>query len=412
MRGGVLFVWLVAGCNVEPTAKDGCGANVTATPGCPSAAVVVMSDFLSSQVALARLGGETLCGSFASTSRSEASALAFPFSGDLATPSSPPLSGRVVLLDRFGTNVISWLEPRTGAVLSQLPVGTGFQSNPQDYLELSPGRAVVSRWGENPVPGSEAFDQGGDLLLIDTEAPAITGRIELPRPDAFPPRPAGLTAHGGSVLVTLQRAAVDVKSMGEAMLAGVDPEAESVLFTVPLPGLKNCGRVTPSPSGERGAIACSGYVDRAGAPADIGESALVLLDLSTEVPAELVRFAASDIAQTALQSEIAFFSETALLVKTQTPLGGNDDNRLLAFDLATGVTTELARASRLPGESGQGIVYGGILCSPGCADTCLLADADQGLLLRWSIGPEALEALPPLPVRGSIGLPPRELGSY
>jgi hypothetical protein len=411
-RGAVLLVWLAAGCNVEPTAEDGCGANVTAAPGCPSAAVVVMTDFLSSQVALARLDGETLCGSFASTARSEASALAFPFSGDLATPSSPPDSGYVVLLDRFGTNVISWLEPRTGAVLAQLPVGTGFQSNPQDYLEISPGRAVVSRWGENPAPGSEAFDGGGDLLVLDTEAPAIRGRIELPRPDAFPPRPAGLTRHGGSVLVTLQRAAVDVKSMGEAEIAGVDPDAESVRFTVPLPGLKNCGRVTPSPSGQLGAIACSGYVDRAGAPADIEESALVLLDLSAEIPVELSRLAASDVAGAAIQTEVAFFSETGILVKTQTALGANDDNRLLALDLTTGTSTELARASRLPGESGEGIVYGGLLCSPGCGDTCLLADADQGLLLRWSIDSEGLSALPSLPVRGSVGLPPREIGSY
>jgi hypothetical protein len=411
-RGTILLVGLACGCNVEPTAEDGCGANVTATPGCPSAAIVVMSDFLSSQVALTRLDGETLCGSFASTSRSEASALAFPFSGDLATPSSPPSSGRVVLLDRFGTNVISWLEPRTGAVLAQLPVGTGFQSNPQDYLETSPGRAVVSRWGENPVPGSEAFDGGGDLLVLDTEAPAITGRVELPRPDAFPPRPAGLTPHAGAVLVTLQRAAVDVKSMGEARLVGVDPEAERVLFTVPLPGLKNCGRVTPSPSGRRGVIACSGYVDRAGAPADIDESALVVLDLTTEIPVELSRLAAADVAGTAIQSEVAFFSETSLLVKTQTPLGGDDDNRLLALDLETSVATELARATRHSSEGGQGIVYGGLLCSPGCADTCLLADADQGVLLRWAIGSEGLEALPALGVRGSVGLPPREISVY
>jgi hypothetical protein len=411
-HGAVLLLSFAVGCNVEPTAQDRCGASVTAAPGCPSAAVVVMSDFLSSQVALARLDGETLCGSFASTSRSEASALAFPFSGDLVAPSSPPSSGHVVLLDRFGTNVVSWLEPRTGAVLAQLPVGTGFQSNPQDYLEISPDRALVSRWGEDPVPGSEAFDGGGDLLVLDTEAPAIMGRIELPRPDEFAPRPAGLTPHGDVVLVTLQRAAVDVKSMGEALLAGVDPDAESVRFTVPLPGLKNCGRVTPSPSGERAVIACSGYVDRAGAPADIGESALVVLDLTRAIPAELSRLRAVDVAGTALQSDVAFYSDTGLLVKTQTPLGGDEDNRLLALDLETGVATELARASRRSNGSGEGVVYGGLLCSPGCADTCLLADADQGVLLRWSIVEDGLEALPPLAVRGSVGLPPRELGSY
>jgi hypothetical protein len=408
----VVLLALASGCNVAPTAEDECGATVTAEPGCPSAAAVVMTDFISSQVALTRLDGTTLCGSFASTSRSEASALAFPFSGDLAVPSSPPSSGRVVLLDRFGTNVISWLEPRTGEVLAQLPVGTGFQSNPQDYLEIAPGIALVSRWGENPVPGSEPFDRGGDLLLLDTVTPAITARIELPRPDGFPPRPAGLTSHGGVVLVTLQRAAVDVKSMGEALIAGVEVETESVRFTVPLPGLKNCGRVTPAPGGNRGVIACSSYVDRAGTPADIAESAVVVLDLSGELPVELWRLTAADIAGVALQSDVAFFSETGLLVKTQTTLGAEDDNRLLALELETGVATELARASAELGGSGQGVVYGGLHCSPGCGDTCLMADADRGVLSRWSMGPEGLSALSPLPVRGSIGLPPREIGSY
>jgi hypothetical protein len=407
-----LVAVLAAACNVEPTAEDQCGADLETTPGCPSAAVVVMSDFISSQVALTRLDGTTLCGSFASTSRSEASALSFPFSGDLVTPSSPPGSGRVVLLDRFGTNVISWLEPSTGRVLAQLPVGTGFQSNPQDYFEFSPGKALVSRWGENPLPGSEAFDGGGDLLVLDTLTPAIAGRIELPRPDDFPPRPAGLTPHRDVVLVTLQRAAVDVKSMGEALIAGVDAESESVRFTVPLPGLKNCGRVTPAPGGARGVIACSGYVDRAGNPADISESAVVMLDLSQDVPVELLRFTAAEVTGTALQSEVTFFSETGLLVKTQTGLGADDDNRLLALDLETGVATELARAGGKLGASGQGVVYGGLLCSPGCGDTCLLADAEEGRLMRWSIGAEGLEPLPPVAIRESIGLPPREIGIF
>jgi hypothetical protein len=410
-RALVALFGYLGGCNVEPTAEDGCGATATAAPGCPAAAVVVMSDFLSSQVALTRLDGTTLCGSFASTSRSEASALAFPFSGDLTTPSAPPTSGRVVLLDRFGTNVISWLEPRTGEVLAQLPVGTGFQSNPQDYVELAAGRALVSRWGENPVPGTEPFDTGGDLLVLDTEAPAVIGSIALPRPDDFPPRPAELTLHHGLVLVTLQRAAVDVKSMGEASIVGVDPATESVVFSLPLAGLKNCGKVTLSPGGERGAIACSSYVAPSGEPADIAESAVVLLDLAHDQPVELSRFAAVDVAGTALQSDVAFFSERGVLVKTQTALGGDDDNRLLALDLETGNATELARA-RAQSDGGQGVVYGELLCTPGCGDTCLMADADRGALSRWGIGTDGLEPLPPVAVKGSIGLPPRDLGSY
>lgn len=411
LRAAVALFGIALGCNVEPTAEDGCGATVTAAPGCPSAAVVVMSDFLSSQVALTRLDGATLCGSFASTSRSEATALAFPFSGDLSTPSTPPSSGRVVLIDRFGTNVVSWLDPATGGVLAQLPVGTGFNSNPQDYVEVAPGRAFVSRWGENPAPGTEPFDGGGDLLVLDTETPAVVGRIELPRPDDFPPRPAGITRWRGTALVTLQRAAVDVKSMGEGLLVGVDVSTEAVAFSLALTGLKNCGRVTPAPSGERAVVVCSSYVDRAGVPADLAESAVVLLDLAGDEPVEISRFAAADVAGAALQSEVAFFSEAGLLVKTQTALGGDENNRLLALDLESGTATELLRAQTQASGSGQGVVYGGLHCSPGCGDKCLLADADRGVLARWSIGDDGLEPLPPLAVEGTVGLPPRKLGS-
>src|SRR6187399_344256 len=126
----------LAACNVEPTAHDECHATLSALPSCPAAALVVMSDYVSTQIALTKLSGDTLCGSYFSTARAEATPVAFALSGDVVLPSSRPPSGRAVVIDRYGTNVLSFLVADTGALLGQLAVGTGFESNPQDYLEL------------------------------------------------------------------------------------------------------------------------------------------------------------------------------------------------------------------------------------------------------------------------------------
>jgi hypothetical protein len=399
-------------CNVEPLGAPTGGVSVIREPGCPAAAVVVMTDYVSTQVALSALDGETLSASFVSTASASATGLAFPFSGDVAVPSTRPPSGRVVLVDRFGTNVVTWLDPETAKVLTQLPVGTGFESNPQDYLELDERRALVSRWDENPAPGEEAFDAGGDLLVIDTLRPAITGSIALPRDDDFPPRPGALARIGEEAVVTLERLARDFRSAGDGLLVGVDPASESVSWSLALPGLKNCGGLSLAPSGHRAALACTGFIDSDGRAESIDESALVVFDVSESPPVELWRFSASEIAGEPLQQEVEFFSESGALVKTQTTFGGSRNNRLLALDIQTGEVSTLAEARPGSDEAGKGVVYGAALCTPGCGNMCLLADADRGMLRRFAIASDALTELSSVRVENVVGLPPRGLGSY
>jgi hypothetical protein len=401
---------LLCACNVEPVATDHCRVELRQASSCPAAAVVVMSDYLSTQVALTELDGQMLCESFASSARTEASSVALALSGDIVVPSSRTSSGRAVLIDRYGTNVVSWLDPETGVFLGQLSVGTGFESNPQDYVELDDGRGFVSRWGENPFPGEEAWDQGSDVLVVDSRVPAVLGSIALPEGD-FPPRPAGLARLGRGIAVTLQRASLDIRSMGEGELVGIDTERESVAWRLPFSGLKNCGPLSLSPSGRLGAVGCTGFIDPAGSAQDIDESALVLLDLEATPPVELGRFEARDVAGEPLQNEVEFASEERVLLKTQTALGATSNNRLLLLDLAAGVAETLAEAE--PGETGagSGVSFGGILCTPGCGDVCLVADGDRRSLLRWAITPSGLEPLDALPIGRAVGLPPRDLGS-
>ncbi|HVR19306.1 MAG TPA: hypothetical protein VMS65_06415 [Polyangiaceae bacterium] len=406
-------VWglVASACNVEPVGVPTGGVTVIRQPGCPAAAIVVMSDFVSTQVAISALDGETLSASFVSTASASVSGLAFPLSGDVSVPSTRPPSGRVVLVDRFGTNVVTWLDPETARVLAQLPVGTGFQSNPHDYLELDERRALVSRWEENPAPGLEPFDAGGDLLVLDTLRPDITSSIELPRDGGIPPRPGAVTRVGAVAVVTLERVARDFRSAGDAMLVGVDPTSERIAWSLTLPGLKNCGGLTLAPSGRRAVLGCTGFIDRDGRAEDLAQSALVLFDATQSPPVPLERFSASDLAGEPIQSDVEFFSENGVLVKTQTTLGGSRNNRLLAFELDSERVVTLAEAGGSAGD-GKGIVYGGLLCTPGCGNVCLLADADRAVLARFAIANGALEALPSIRVEDEVGLPPRGLGSY
>ncbi len=398
-------------CNVEPLGEPTGGVSVIRQPGCPAAAVIVMSDYVSTQVGISALDGETLSASFVSTASASASGLAFPLSGDVVVPSTRPPSGRVVLVDRFGTNVVTWLDPQTARVLEQLPVGTGFQSNPQDYLELDERRALISRWDENPASGGEPFDDGGDLLVIDTERAEITGSIALPRNDGFPPRPAALARFGDDAVVTLERLARDFRSAGDAMIVAIDALSEGVAWTLSLPGLENCGGLTPSPSGKRAVLACTGFIDPDGQAENLEQSALIVFDATESPPRELRRLAASDLAGEPLQQGVAFFSENGVLVKTQTALGGGN-NRLLAVDLASGETRALAEARPSSDGEGLGVAFGGMLCTPGCGNVCLVADADRAVLRRFAIANGGLEELSSVRVENVVGLPPRGIGSY
>jgi hypothetical protein len=401
---------VLAGCNVESTTADTGGSDATAAEGCPAGAVVVMSDFVSTQVALVSLEGRTQSGSFISTASTMTGGLAFALSGDVVLPGSPTGSGQVVLLDRFGTNVITWIDPGTAEVRAQLPVGTGFESNPQDYVEVGDGRAFVSRWESNAAAGSEPFDAGGDVLVIDVEAPAIVARIPMPVLDDLPPRPGSLARFGDAVVVTLERVSADFGTTGDARLVGVSIETQAIEWEQPLSGLKGCGRPTLSPDAMRVAVACTGAFTATGEIENLAESALLLLSPDERPFMEVGRFPAADLAGEPIQKDVTFADARTILFKTQTPFGGMTHNRWMALDLETRETTTLSEASPDDSGRGRGVVYGGSVCAPGCTNTCLLADADQGVLRRAAIAEAGVELLEPSAIEASVGLPPRGLG--
>jgi hypothetical protein len=400
-----------ASCNVSATAPSTTGGvDAGAQTSCDRGEVIVLTDYTSTQIALTAPNGTPLSAAFLSTASTMASGLAFALSGDVVVPTERPPSGRVVLLDRYGTNVITWADPTTAKVLAQLPVGTGFESNPQDYVEVDATRAYVSRWGKNDAPGAQPFDGGSDVLVIDTHVPKILSRIPMPVIGGLPPRPSGMMRVGEQVIVVLQNESEDFKTMGDTVLVGI--KADAVAWQAPVTGLKGCRKLALAPSGKTLALSCEGFVDAMGNVTDLSASAIALLDVSTLPPKPLQRFAISDQLGVPAQDSAAFASETLLIAKTQTPLGGTKNNELFSLDVSTGKASVLLTAHPDAHGMGKGTVYGDVRCGAGCSDVCLMADSDVGKLQRWSIASGGLRAMTAISVDTSVGLPPATIGAY
>ena len=398
-------------------ALTGCGAKAPEGTGgfqlspngsaCPAGYAVSNSDYTSTNVSALSPTGAVLSESVIS-SGSAPPGLTTALSGDVVFPSTAPASGKLLLIDRYPNSVLTWVEPSTGVVSQQLPVGTGFAANPHDYLELAKDKAYVSRYESNPTPGRGDFDAGGDLLIVDPSANAITGRIDLTAEGdgAFLPRADRLLLVGHEVWVSLHRFDADFKSAGDARIVGLNPSQNEISWTLDLPGTANCGGVARSPSGNLVALACSGAysdVDSEQKPAEALRSDLVLLDATQEPPVVLRHFAAATQLGAPLGSTIAFASETLLVAVA---LGDATANRTdLAFTLDTQEGTPHVLL-----DAGAAFALGEVQCAPGCSDSCFLADAQANELHLWKIVGGALVPGPSVHTDPSIGLPPRAIG--
>jgi hypothetical protein len=409
----LLSLPLVAGCNVQATQGGSTGgvgdAGSDAGASCDRGAVALLTDYMSTQVALLTNQGDVQSESFLSTASTMASGDAFPLSGDVVLPHTTPASGKVVLIDQFGTNVLTWADPSSGKVLAQMSIGTGFESNPYDYLEASSTTAYVTRWGVNAAPGKMPFDAGSDVLVVDTQTRAITKSIPMPMQAGLPPRPASMTKVGDTVIVVLQPLSTDFSTYGDGVLVGLQNEA--IAWQLPLKGLQNCDRPNLSPDGTTLALGCEGPIDMNGNVTDPSKTGLALYDVTT-LPPKLTRtHAITDQLGSTVQSGVAWVSETMILGKTLTPLMGKTNNEAFTLDLTTGKAMVLLTAH--PGSmGGKGLVYTDVRCTPGCGNVCMLADGDLGVLQRWSISGSALTPMSSVKVDPVTGLPPVLLGGY
>jgi hypothetical protein len=399
-----LSLGLLVGCNVTAASTTG-GADLPSRGACPRGLAVVSSDYLSSEIALLTPEADIASAAFLSSASTRTSGLAAPISGDVGAASARRGAGELVVVDRFGTDVLSFVDTKTAEVRAQLPIGTDFEANPQDYLEIDQHLAFVPRLGENRSPGREPFDRGSDVLVIDPSVPEITGAVAMPRKQGYLPNPSEISRFGDDVLVTLVHSNPDFSAMADSELVALSVKDAEVRYQLPLAGLKNCGRAELSPSASRLALACSGFIDRQGNVPEPEASGLVLLDATTDPPSEVQRFSALELLQQPLQGSVEFVDERRVLIKTQTAIGGGQDNALYVLELETGATQRLAQAGRNAAGAGYGIALGGMHCDHDCGPLCLVADASRGQLLRFSVG--ARDVKPTEPLRtGGAGLPP------
>ena len=382
--------------------EGGAEPDGSAALSCETGVVIVTSDYQSTNIAVSKLDGTTLSGSFVSSGATKPG-LAFAFSGDVDVPLVAPASGRMLLIDWYGTNVLTWMDVASASVLAQLPVGTGFESNPHDYVEVDATRAYVSRFGTNPSPGQQPFDQGGDLLVLDTKTPAITGRIAIPEENpALQPCPDVMTWIGREVVLTLGRWSADFSQVGDGRFVGISPTTSSIDWTVNVTGLQSCGRVALSPSGRVAAIACSSAENMTTHQFNPSLSDVVVYDATRTPPAEARRLGLGTKLGAGLQPAIAFASEDAIVAMTY---GGNatPGDTVFAVSATTGDVTPLGQAT-------MAYVLGGLHCAPGCGDICLLSDAERNKLRRWHVTGGTFTALDDTTVDTIVGLPPRDIG--
>jgi hypothetical protein len=378
------------------------GAEGGAGPACERGVVIVTSDYRSTNIVVSTLDGTTLSGSFVSSGATKPG-LALALSGDVDVPFVPPASGRLLILDRYGTNVLTWMNLRTAGVLAQLPIGTGFESNPHDYVDVDGARAYVSRFGTNPNPDQQPFDQGGDVLVVDTTVPAIKGRIAIPEENpVLQPCPDTMTWIGSEVVLTLGRWSADFSQVGDGRFVGISPATNTIDWTVNVAGLQSCGRVAVSPSGRSAAIACSSQENMNTHQFDPTESDIVIYDSTRSPPLEVQRLGLGMKLNAGLQTDIAFASDD-ILVATTYGGGATPGDTVFSVSVATGEVTELGQAT-MP------FVFEGLHCSPGCGDVCLLSDAERTKLRRWHLVGGALLPLADVTVDTIVGLPPRDIG--
>jgi hypothetical protein len=408
----LLATTLLCACSAPRVTPDSQGVSVLPGP-CGRGLLVVETDYQSSNVSLLDFEGNLLSESLISSS-TEASGFDVALSGDVVPPSSPQTGAEIVLIDRRPAGVLRFVELATAHVTSELSVATGFKSNPQDYLPLTPERAYVARYDTNPNAGQQAWDAGGDVLIVDPAVPAITGRIDLSaalagEPAKFSAHPARLLNVSGRVFVLLAGYANDYSSGTSSRLVELDPETDSLVSALVLDGLRGCVSLAVSPDQRELAVSCTGIDLRNG---KVDGSGLALLDIEG-APRISKRFEAAELSDKPLGFGLDYAAAHVLLFNT---LGHFDLesaelralDSLLRLDTASGQLDELLQSLAEP------FTLGAVQCAVSCG-VCFAADAKRagGSVLRFPVDSAGnLAAHTAIRAETRIGLPPRYLGAF
>jgi hypothetical protein len=400
------------GCGAPRVTPDSEGITVSAGP-CGRGLLVVESDYQSSNVSVLGFDGAVLSPSLVSSS-TQASGFGVALSGDVVPASGAQSGATVALIDSYPASVLHFVDLASGRVTSELAVGTGFKSNPQDYLVLGEHQAYVPRYEANPNAGQQRFDQGADILIVDPSKPEITGRIDLT--PAMAGVPAGYSAHPAQVMQVAERVfallasyADDYQSSAISRLVEINPQSNELISTLLLPGLRGCVHMALSPDARELAVACVGANLRS-VPPQLDGSGLALVDISA-TPRAGKQFAASELGTDPVGFALDYAAPGRLFFGT---LGHFDQSGVAAAqDTLLLLDTQTAQAHVVLQSLSQPFSLAGVRCMLGCG-ACFATDAERagGSVLRFAVDADGnLDA--PLSVRPEtrVGLPPRYLGA-
>lgn len=394
-------------------AAGGAGGQAGAPRSCGRGFVVASSDYQSTNVSLLGLDGAVLSASLIS-SASEAPDLSAALTGDVVLPTERAAGDRIVLIDRYPAAVLTWVDSRTARVSAQLSVATGFASNPHDYVELSAHKAYVPRFEPNYASGSEPFDAGNDVLVIDPSVPQITGRIDLSSAmkgagREYLPRADRAVLAGDRLVVALGGYTADFMDAAASRLVVIDTHTDEIVQTLVLEGLYACSGLTVSPGRGELAIACSGNWGGDNV-SDLASSGIARISLGSELE-EIARYPAAQFGQGAVASSISYATESTLLFATYGQFAAGDveavDDTLIQLDLETDSQELLLRSADQP------FTLGEVRCDSACRVCCVTdAGRDGGVVHRFELVAGRLRHREAIEIEDSVGLPPRFLGEF
>lgn len=382
---------------------------------------VVSTDFSSSSIAVLDESFEILDESWVNSGTTYPGLVA-TLSGDVALPSEQAGDGTLTVIDRLFTDVVTrFFVPSgnlDGQVRTQGQMGdTGFSSNPQDVVFVSPTSAWVTRYEANLDPAAPPENQGNDLFEVNPSDVSVTGaRIDLSplnttaettsdrgsvQVEVFA-RPSRARLIGTRILVGLDRISASFDAAGPGMTAVVDLEDRTV-DGVELPGLQNCGHLGGVPGAPtKVVIACAGFSQPFGDEAQIRASAgIVMLDASgPDVEVERVwRVADHPQAPVAVSGVVALDQERVLGVAPG--------------DFATAVDTlysiDLVTGAQEPVYESTGSFVIGLCAYDAEREMLFVPDAAASAVVQLALDGTALVEIESTEIAPDLGLPPTQV---
>jgi hypothetical protein len=370
------------------------------------AIAVIGTDYMSTSVSIIDRETRQLLYESVIHSGSAPAGLSIALSGDVVMSGSSNAKHWLVLIDRFPNSVLTFLDPVGFKVVGQLPVATGFASNPHDFLWLNDARAYLTRYDKNPSPGRAPNDIGDDILIVNAALMSIDGSIPLESAaDAgFQARPDKMIQAGELVWVTLNHLSGDMQMAGEGRILAIDPASDQIRHIISIPELTNCTGIQFVPSRASIYVSCSGLF--AGTEHEqINNSGIASIDMGANPPVATIVKRADDDTGRPYGFTLADI-EHSLLAERYGNLDSDEPDLIVAIDLESGAETIVYMA-------GSPYGLGGFFVD-NQYDTLYVGEADPEapVIVVYDIGIDTFTEAGEIVVHPKSGLPPRIIGVY